>query len=258
MSATTYRHVAEEIARKAGAILREHQGKIQRIEYKGDIDIVTEVDRMSEALIREEISRRYPEHEILGEEEGLAESASEYRWIVDPVDGTTNYAHGFPYYCVSIALSHRGEILAGAVYHPIWDEMYAAAKGEGATLNGNPIRVSQVHELRRALLSTGFPYDVIQSGTNYGHFRAMLHHAQGVRRAGSAALDLCQVACGRYEAFWEPGLSAWDVAAGGLIVQEAGGTVTDYQGKPFDPYAREILASNTLLHSAIRAVFAEV
>jgi myo-inositol-1(or 4)-monophosphatase len=253
-----YRHFAEEVARKAGVILREHRGKIQHIEYKGDIDIVTEVDRMAETLIREEIARRYPDHDVLGEEEGLASTASAFRWIVDPVDGTTNYAHGFPYYCVSIALSIDGMIVAGAVYHPIWDEMFSAARGAGATLNGNPIRVSPVEELKRALLSTGFPYDVIQSGSNYDRFKAMLHHSQGVRRAGSAALDLCQVACGRYEAFWEPGLSAWDVAAGGLIVQEAGGMVTDYQGNPFDPYAREILASNTRLHSAIQAVFAQV
>lgn len=253
-----FRRFAEEVARKAGVILREHQGKVQRIEYKGDIDIVTEVDRMAETLIREAIAARYPDHEVLGEEEGLKTTTSSYRWIVDPVDGTTNYAHGFPYYCVSIALSVDGEIKAGAVYHPIWEELFSAAKGEGATLNGNPIRVSQVHELKRALLSTGFPYDVIHSGINYGHFKAMLHQAQGVRRAGSAALDLCQVACGRYEAFWEPGLSAWDVAAGALIVQEAGGMVTDYHGNPFDPYAREILASNTHLHPAIQAVFAEV
>lgn len=253
-----FRHFAEEVARKAGAILREHQGKIQRIEYKGDIDLVTEVDRMSEALIREEIAERYPDHDVLGEEEGLKTSSSRYRWIVDPVDGTTNYAHGFPYYCVSIGLSIDGEVVAGAVYHPIWDELYSAAKGLGATLNGNPIRVSSVDELRKGLLTTGFPYDVIQSGSNFSYFQAMLHHSQGVRRAGSAALDLCQVACGRYEAFWEPGLSAWDVAAGGLIVQEAGGTVSDYRGNAFDPYAREILASNGRLHAAIQAVFGGV
>lgn len=253
-----FRQFAEEVARKAGAILRDHQGRIRSIEYKGDIDLVTEVDRMSEALIRAAIAERYPDHDILGEEEGLKSSSSPYRWIVDPVDGTTNYAHGFPYYCVSIALAHEGEIVAGAVYHPVWDELYSAAKGEGATLNGNPIRVSQVAVLKQALLSTGFPYDVIQTGSNYRHFKAMLDHSQGVRRAGSAALDLCQVACGRYEAFWEPGLSAWDVAAGALIVQEAGGTVTDYRGNPFDPYAREILASNTHLHAAIQAVFAQV
>lgn len=253
-----YRRFAEETARRAGAILREHQGKIQRIEYKGDIDVVTEVDRMSEAMIREAIAARYPDHEVLGEEEGLAPRESRFRWIVDPVDGTTNYAHGFPYYCVSIGLSIDGQVVAGAVYQPIWDEMYSAARGEGATLNGNPIRVSGVEELRRALLSTGFPYDVIQTGVNYGPFRAMLHHSQGVRRAGSAALDLCQVACGRYEGFWEPGLSAWDVAAGALIVEEAGGRVTNYRGDPFDPYAREILATNGRLHAAIQAVFAEV
>lgn len=253
-----YRQFAEELARKAGAILREHQGKIQHIEYKGEIDLVTEVDRMAETLIREEIARAYPDHDVLGEEEGLSSSASAYRWIVDPVDGTTNYAHGFPYYCVSIALAVAGEIVAGAVYHPIWDELYSAGRGQGATLNGKPIRVSQAAALNRALLTTGFPYDVIQSGINYGQFKAMLQHAQGVRRAGSAALDLCQVACGRYEAFWEPGLSAWDVAAGALIVQEAGGMVTDYRGNAFDPYACEILASNGRLHAAIQAVFAGV
>lgn len=253
-----YRQFAEELARKAGAILREHQGNIQHIEYKGEIDLVTEVDRMAETLIREEIARVYPDHDVLGEEEGLSSSSSRYRWIVDPVDGTTNYAHGFPYYCVSIGLAIDGDVVAGAVYHPIWDELYSAARGAGATLNAKPIRVSQAEALNRALLTTGFPYHVIQSGQNYGLFKTMLAHAQGVRRAGSAALDLCQVACGRYEAFWEPGLSAWDVAAGALIVQEAGGVVTDYAGNPFDPYAREILASNGRLHAAIQAVFAGV
>lgn len=252
-----FRAFAESLATGAGSILREHHGKRHTIEYKGAIDLVTEVDRAAEAYMRERLAETFPDHEILGEEEGLKTSGSAYRWLLDPVDGTTNYAHGFPYYCVSVGLEHEGHIIAGAVYNPILDELFSAALGEGATLNGVPIRVSETDELRRSLLTTGFPYQVIQDGSNLPLFTRFLYRCQAVRRAGSAALDLCHVACGRYDGFWEPGLSPWDVAAGSLIVQEAGGKMSDYHGGPFDPYAKELLASNGRLHEAMSAVLTE-
>lgn len=250
----TLREFAESLATRAGAILREHQGKVHRVEYKGEIDLVTEVDRLSEEFIRREISERFPDHEILGEEEGLSASGSEFRWIVDPIDGTTNYAHGFPYYCVSIGLERGGELVAGAIYNPVLDELYSAHKGGGATMNGSPIRVSKVDTVMRSLLTTGFPYSVRQAGDNFEEFRRFVLASQAVRRAGSAALDLCCVAIGRYDGFWEPGLSPWDIAAGALIVQEAGGQVTSYGGEPLDIYAREILATNGLLHGPMQDI----
>ncbi len=252
-----YRAFAESLAVGAGRILREHQGTTLRIEYKGEIDLVTEVDRASEAYMRGRIAEAFPDHEILGEEEGLTTSGSAYRWLLDPVDGTTNYAHGFPYYCVSVGLECEGRIIVGAVYNPVLDELFSAERGQGATLNGVPIRVSSVDELRRSLLTTGFPYSVIQKGSNLEHFKAFLLLCQAVRRAGSAALDLCHVACGRYDGFWEAGLSAWDVAAGSLIVEEAGGRMSDYRGQAFDVYGKKLLASNGRLHEAMRGVLAE-
>ncbi|HEY9856848.1 MAG TPA: inositol monophosphatase family protein, partial [Stenomitos sp.] len=180
-----FRAFAESLAVGAGRILREHQGTTLRVEYKGEIDLVTEVDRASEAYLRARIAEVYPDHEILGEEEGLTTSGSAYRWLLDPVDGTTNYAHGFPYYCVSVGLEFEGRIIAAAIYNPNLDELFSAARGEGATLNGRPIRVSSVDELKRSLLTTGFPYTVIQKGSNLGHFERFLTLCQAVRRAGS-------------------------------------------------------------------------
>lgn len=252
-----YRAFAESLAVGAGRILREHQGTTLRIEYKGEIDLVTEVDRASEAYLRARIGETYPDHEILGEEEGLTTSGSAYRWLLDPVDGTTNYAHGFPYYCVSVGLEYEGRIIVGAVYNPSLDELFSAERDRGATLDGKPIRVSSVDELRGSLLTTGFPYSVIQKGSNLGPFERFLTRCQAVRRAGSAALDLCHVACGRYDGFWEAGLSPWDVAAGSLIVEEAGGRMSDYRDGPFDPYGKQLLASNGRLHDAMRRVLAE-
>lgn len=246
-----FRSFAEALARGAGAILRDHASTRPRISYKGAKDLVTEADRASEAYLRAAIGMRFPEHEILGEEEGLKEASSPYRWILDPVDGTTNYAHGFPYYCVSVGLSHQGELIVGAVYHPVTDELFSAHRGGGATLNGAPIHVSPIATLDEALLTTGFPYGVIQDRSNLGPFERFLLKSQAVRRAGSAALDLCHVACGRYDGFWEAGLSAWDVAAGAVIVREAGGVMSDYRGEVFDPYGRELLASNGLLHRSM-------
>lgn len=252
-----YRAFAESLAVGAGRILREHQGKTLRIEYKGEIDLVTEVDRASEAYLRRRISETYPEHEILGEEEGLTSSGSAYRWLLDPVDGTTNYAHGFPYYCVSVGLEFESRVIVGVVYNPSLDELFSAERGRGATLNGKPLKVSTIEELRRSLLTTGFPYSEIQKGSNLPHFERFLYLCQAVRRAGSAALDLCHVACGRYDGFWESGLSPWDVAAGSLIVEEAGGRMSNYRGEAFDSYSKELLASNGRLHEAMMGILAE-
>jgi myo-inositol-1(or 4)-monophosphatase len=252
-----FRSFAESLALGAGDILRRHQGQPLHIEYKGTIDLVTEVDRESEAYLRARIAEAYPDHQILGEEEGLAGAESPFRWLVDPVDGTTNYAHGFPYYCVSVGLEFEGRIIAGAVYNPCLDELFSADLGGGATCNGRPIQVSDIDELRRSLLTTGFPYSVIEEGNNLPHFARFLHQCQAVRRAGSAALDMCNVACGRYDGFWEYGLSPWDMAGGSIILTEAGGRISDYQGRPFNLYGKELLASNGPMHGPMMDVLRE-
>lgn len=252
-----YRAFAESLALGAGAILRESHGKPLHIEHKGSIDLVTEVDRASESYLRQRIKEGYPDHEILGEEEGLTPSGSAYRWIVDPLDGTTNFAHGFPYYCVSVAMTYEHQLIVGAIFNPVSEELFSAVRGGGATLNDQPIHVSDTVSLDQSLLSTGFPYDVVHKGTNIPHFERFLYRCQAVRRAGSAALDLCMVASGRYDGFWESGLSAWDVAAGALIVEEAGGKMSNYRGTAFDPYEREMLATNGRIHAPMMLVLGE-
>lgn len=240
---------AIRVARDAGRLLRDRVGTRIDIEHKGSINIVTDVDLASERLIREAISTYYPRHEILAEEGGLSESGSEYRWIVDPLDGTTNYAHGYPIFCVSIALECNGEVKLGVVYDPMRDELFAAEQGGGAALNNRPIRVSKTAELMQGLLSTGFPYDIKTSKmTNLEHWANFAMNAQALRRDGAAALDLCYVACGRFDGFWELNLSPWDTAAGALIVAEAGGRTSDFAGGPFSNYKSEVLASNGLIH----------
>ncbi len=240
---------AIRMARDAGSLLRNRLNTSFDIMHKGAINIVTEVDLASEKLIRDAISTHYPRHEVLGEEGGLTESRSDYRWVVDPLDGTTNYAHGYPVFCVSIALEHEGETVLGVVYDPTRDEMFTAERGGGAALNNRPIRVSSVDDLGNGLLSTGFPYDIKTSTfTNLDHWGNFAMHAQALRRDGAAALDLCYVACGRFDGFWELNLSPWDTAAGALIVTEAGGRVTDFTGNKFSNYESQILASNGLLH----------
>jgi myo-inositol-1(or 4)-monophosphatase len=240
---------AIRVARDAGRLLRDRVGTRIDIDHKGSIDIVTDVDLASERLIREAISTYYPRHEILAEEGGLSESGSEYRWIVDPLDGTTNYAHGYPIFCVSIALECNGEVVLGVVYDPMRDELFAAERGGGAALNNRPIRVSKTAELMQGLLSTGFPYDIKTSKmTNLEHWANFAMNAQALRRDGAAALDLCYVACGRFDGFWELNLAPWDTAAGALIVAEAGGRISDFDGGPFSNYKTEVLASNGLIH----------
>ena len=240
---------AISVAKDAGRLLRDRVGTRIDIDHKGSINIVTDVDLASERLIREAISTHYPRHEILAEEGGLSESGSEYRWIVDPLDGTTNYAHGYPIFCVSIALECKGEIVLGVVYDPMRDELFTAEQGTGAALNNRAIRVSRTSELMQGLLSTGFPYDIKTSKlTNLDHWANFAMNAQALRRDGAAALDLCYVACGRFDGFWELNLSPWDTAAGALIVAEAGGRITDFSGGPFSNYKPEVVASNGLVH----------
>jgi myo-inositol-1(or 4)-monophosphatase len=246
---------AIRVAKDAGRLLRDRVGTRIDIDHKGAIDIVTDVDLASERLIREAISTYYPRHEILAEEGGLSESGSEYRWIVDPLDGTTNYAHGYPTFCVSIALECKGEVVLGVVCDPMRDELFTAELGGGAALNNRPIHVSKTADLMQGLLSTGFPYDIRTSKlTNLDHWANFAMNAQALRRDGAAALDLCYVACGRFDGFWELNLSPWDTAAGTLIVTEAGGRVTDFAGGPFSNYKLEVVASNGLIHDRMLEV----
>lgn len=247
-----------EIAREAGALLREYFEQTVKIEYKGDADLVTIADRKSETLIRERIRDRWPTHDILGEEGGLVDTGSEYRWYVDPLDGTTNFAHGFPVFCVSMGLEHKGERIAGVVYDPTRDELFAAEQGSGAYLNQQPIHVSKIANLSESLLATGFPSHKRHKNPNIFFYHQITLRSHGVRRAGSAALDLCCVACGRFDGFWEFNLNPWDTAAGVLIVQEAGGKVTDFKGGRFQLNSRETLASNVLIHDALLAEFQQI
>src|SRR2546423_3658614 len=226
---------AIQTARDAGRLLAERFGRALKISNKSELDLVTESDLASERLIIDRIKTHYPRHAILAEESGASEPAdrekeSDRRWIIDPLDGTTNYAHGYPCFCVSIGLEHKGRSEIGVVYDPIRDEMFAAERGRGAALNGRRISVSRTMNLSAALLCTGFPYDVRQRNEFARHFANFIMAAQGVRRDGAAALDLAYVAAGRFDGFWEEGLKPWDVAAGALIVEEAGGRVSHYQG----------------------------
>ena len=251
------------IAREAGALLMHHFHQHLKIEYKGDADLVTAADRASEVLIRERIRQRWPTHDVLGEEQGLTDQGSEYRWYVDPLDGTTNFAHGYPVFCVSIALEHqgverKGKRVAGVIYDPTRDELFSAEPGRGAQLNGETIHVSKTAVLKESLLGTGFPSHKRHKNPNIYFYHQITLHSHGVRRAGSAALDLCNVACGRYDGFWEFNLNPWDTAAGVLIVEEAGGTVTRFDGSPFELNSRETVASNGLIHDAVLREFGDI
>jgi myo-inositol-1(or 4)-monophosphatase len=244
-----YREFIEETAREAGALLRDRINDRHTVCYKGEINLVTEVDHLSEALIVKRIRDSFPDHGILTEESPETAKSSAFRWIVDPLDGTTNYSHGYPAFCVSIALEEGSQVRLGAVYNPMLDELFIAEKGAGAYLNGSRLKVSQTAELSRSLLATGFPYDIREDrNNNINYFVSMALNAQAVRRAGSAALDLAYLAAGRFDGFWELKLFPWDIAAGWLIVAEAGGLVTDLHGAPFDFHSPDILASNGLLH----------
>lgn len=248
---------AVQTARSAGQILKEGLNRPHEVRYKGAIDLVTEMDVASEKHVIDAIRARFPDHAILAEESGHSERENaQYRWVIDPLDGTTNYAHHLPIFCVSIGLEKDGVPLLGAIYAPAIDELYAAERGGGATLNGRAIHVSPTSELSKGLLVTGFPYDIKVKGANLIHFANFLNESQAVRRLGSAALDLAWVAAGRFDGFWEPRLAPWDLCAGSVIVAEAGGKVTNYDGSHFSIYGREVLASNGALHAQMMDVLA--
>lgn len=246
---TSFKKTAIDAAKSAGLLLKRNIGRRHTIEFKGVIDVVTEMDIKAEDMIMKTIKARFPEHGILTEESFEQKSGSGYRWIIDPLDGTTNYSHGFPIFCVSIALEREGEIILGVVFNPMLNELFTAEKGKGAYLNSKKIRVSGISELTKSLLATGFPYDVRTSqDNNISHFANFAVRVQAIRRAGSAALDMCYVACGRFDGFWELKLKPWDTAAAMLIIKEAGGIVTDFKGSAFSLYSGETLASNGLVH----------
>ncbi|MGC2184045.1 MAG: inositol monophosphatase family protein [Terriglobales bacterium] len=257
-----------EIAREAGALLMGYFQQHVKVEYKGDADLVTVADRKSEILIRERIKARWPSHDILGEEQGLVDTGSDYRWFVDPLDGTTNFAHGFPVFCVSLGLQHKDRLIAGVVYDPTRDELFSAEQGSGAWLSqqrtevsrtqASKIQVSKIANLSECLVATGFPSHKRHKNPNIHFYHQITLRTHGVRRAGSAALDLCCVASGRFDGFWEFNLNPWDTAAGVLIVEEAGGKVTDFKGGPFQLNSRETLASNGLIHPALLHEFGEI
>jgi myo-inositol-1(or 4)-monophosphatase len=250
------------MAREAGALLMQYFHQGLKIEYKGEADLVTAADRASEVLIRERISKQFPEHDVLGEEQGLNDRGSEYRWYVDPLDGTTNFAHGYPVFCVSLGLERRSgsasERVAAVVYDPTRDELFCAEQGKGAQLNGKPIHVSQAALLKECLVATGFPSHKRHKNPNIHFYHQITLRTHGVRRAGSAALDLCNVACGRFDGFWEFNLNPWDTAAGVLIIEEAGGKVTRFDGSPFRIDSSETLGSNGLVHDALVQEFQQI
>lgn len=243
-------------ANEAGEMLRGAFGKEQVVRYKGEVDIVTEVDEQAERVIREILLGYFPAYGMLAEESAKVSGQEDARWIVDPLDGTTNYAHGLPIFCVSIALERAGEAVLGVVHDPMREETYVAQRGGGATLNDEPIRVSDTDEPIRALIATGFPHDRAQMSEALDLFGRFAAITRGMRRLGSTALDLCYVASGRLDGYYERGIWAWDIAAGSLILEEAGGKVTNYRGDKLDLGDREIVASNGALHPAMTALTA--
>lgn len=251
-----YLDAAIEIAREAGQVLLAHRGAV--FELKGAYDLVTAADRASEQLIMTRLGERFPQHGIVAEEGGRAKMQAEMRWYVDPLDGTTNFAHGFPMWNVTLALARKGEVIAGVVYDPLNRELFAAERGAGARLNGAPMRVSKTPVLNDALVSTGFPSRKRHQNVNIHFYYQLAMVTHGVRRGGSAALDLAYTACGRLEAFWEFGLNPWDMAAGTLLVEEAGGKVSGMQGEPLDLYGRYLLVDNGLIHDETLQLFGEI
>jgi myo-inositol-1(or 4)-monophosphatase len=262
-----FAHVAEGIARQAGALLRGFYEKGVTAEYKGDVDLVTEADRASEALIVEKLKAAFPGHGIYGEEGTRDRLESEFRWYVDPLDGTTNFAHGFPCFCVLLGLERRasglaadadGEMIAGVTYDPLRDEMFSVERGRGAWLNGRQIHVSKTATLQESLTATGFPSQKRHENPNIHFYQQITLRSHGVRRVGSAGLDLAYVACGRLDGFWEFNLNPWDTSAGGLLVEEAGGRVTHFDGGKFTLDSREVLATNGLILPEMAHIFTEL
>jgi myo-inositol-1(or 4)-monophosphatase len=262
-----FAHVAEGIARQAGALLRGFYTKGVATEYKGDVDLVTEADRASEELIVAKLKAAFPKHGVYGEEGTRSGLESEYRWYVDPLDGTTNFAHGFPAFCVVMGLERRraglaanedGEMVAGVIYDPLRDEMFSAERGRGAWLNQRKLSVSKIGTLQEALTATGFPSHKRHKSPNVHFYQEITLRSHGVRRAGSAALDLAYVAAGRLDGYWEFNLNPWDTSAGYLLVEEAGGKVTHFDGGKFTLDSREVLASNGLIHGEMKHLFMEM
>lgn len=249
---------AVHIAREAGKYQVSRLNTAFNVEYKGEINLVTEVDKACEKMIVDYLRKNFPEYDVLAEEGSNTQSNADYKWIIDPLDGTTNFAHGYPLFCVCIALEYKGEVVMGVVYESNRDEMFTAEKGKGAFCNGKPIHVSKRPTLRESLLVTGFAYNIAEGEkmNNFDHFRNFLMKTRAVRRDGVAAADLCYVACGRYDGFWELYLKPWDIAAGSLILTEAGGKVTAFDGSQFNVYGDEILATNGLIHHAMGDVLA--
>ena len=246
---------AIRISRLAGKQLKDRLLTDFAVDHKGEVDLVTEMDRSVQDLIEQEILLKYPDHGILAEEDLHIQGSEGFHWIVDPLDGTTNYAHRFPVFSVSIAVAYKNDILCGVVFNPVSDELFTAIRGEGASLNAMPIRVSKINSLNDSLLGTGFPYTIRESSqTNLDHFKEFAIRTQGIRRCGSAALDLCFVACGRLDGFWELNLKSWDIAAGALIVREAGGITTDFEGSALEMDGSRVLASNGHIHSRMMQI----
>ena len=254
-----YREFTTTIAKEAGIFLKKRFNEKHTVNYKGEIDIVTEVDKMAEEMLISRIDEKFPHHDILAEESTETDKGSEFRWIIDPLDGTTNYAHGYPVFCVSIALEKENEIIIGVIYDPMLEEIFVAEKGKGAFLNSKRISVSKTVELPKSLLATGFPYDIrTNPDNNLNYFNEMATKVLAIRRAGSAALDLAYMAAGRFDGFWELRLNPWDTAAGWLLVEEAGGLVTDIFGKDYHLKSPHILTSNGKIHGEMINVFKRV
>jgi len=250
----SHKKCAIEAALKAGKYIKSCLGKAKIVEFKGEINIVTDIDKKAESTIIRHLKKNFPKHHILAEEGGGESTGSGYKWVIDPLDGTTNFAHGFPFFCVSIALEKNRTPILGVVYDPIRDELFYAEKGKGSFLNNKKIRVSKTSKLNNALLATGFAYNFRKAyRSNLENFYKLMLHARAIRRAGSAALDLCYVACGRFDGFWELDLHPWDTAAGILIIKEAGGKVSRLFGEPYSHYDKELLCSNTKIHSQMIA-----
>lgn len=254
----TFLQAAIEIAREAGKVLGEELDRPADIAYKGDFDLVTQADRRSEALIVSRLQEYFPQHSVAAEEGTGQETGSEFRWHVDPLDGTTNFAHRYPCFCVSMALARRNELLVGVIYNPVYDELFWAARGEGASFNGKRMSCSKISAMKNSLLCTGFPNHDRHSHPNIHYYWDFTLKSHGVRRDGSAALDLASVAIGRFDGFWEFGLKPWDTAAGVIIVEEAGGKITDLDGNPYVLGGKSILASNGLIHEEMKRLAAEI
>lgn len=252
-----YLEVAEKTAREAGVVLLDNLGRVKEIEFKAKNSLVTEVDKLSEKIIISNIKNNFPEHGIFAEESGRDSIKSEYVWLIDPIDGTTNYAHAYPFFSISIALEVNGEVEVGLVYDPVKDEMFTARKGKGAFLNNEPISVSKSDEIQHCHVCTGFMHEVEwMVEANIKHFGNFIRRARAVRRDGSAALDICYVACGRFDGFWELGLNPWDTAAAVLILKEAGGHVCKFTGDHYSIYDKEILATNSIVHEQMMEILA--